>query len=100
MSVACHIAYVLAGFGIVCDGSGGDIDILVFAVAAMRTAFRAISAVSSEHMAFISEMEKGPVVMVASEIDIASPSSVSAVGATIGLVLRTVHMHRASSAFA
>ena len=65
----------------------------------MGTGRAAGAAVSGEDVALVAQVEEGPVIAVAAQIDVAAAASVAAVGAAFWDVLGAVHMHGAASTF-
>ena len=98
LSVLHDVADVFSGFGIVGHGSWRHVDVPVFAVGTMATAFSAVSSVSGKDVPVVAEMEEGPVVVVTPQIHVSSASSIATVGTSVGLVFGPVHVHAASSA--
>ena len=54
---------------------------------------------SGKDVTFVAQVQESPVVVVSSEIDVSSSSAVTAVGASVGLIFCSVHVHGASAAF-
>ena len=53
---------------------------------------------SGKDMPYITKMKQGPVVVVSAQIDMATASAVSAVGAAMRHVFGTMHMRASSTA--
>jgi hypothetical protein len=76
------------------------IDVAVLAICTMTAVLSAITAMPSKDMTVVAQMKQGPEITVATQIDVASPSTIAPVGPSVGSVLGAVHMGRSSSAFA
>ena len=60
----------------------------------------AVAPMLSKHMALIFQMEQGPVVVVATQVDTAAMTTVAPVGASVGVVLHMAQVHRAPATLA
>ena len=98
LSVFDDIAEIFTGFGIVGHGAGRYFNVPICAVAAVAAAFAAVAAVAGKNVAVIAQVEQGPVVAIAAEVDITPTPTIATVGAAEGLVFGAVHVHRTAAA--
>lgn len=98
LSVFDDIAEIFTGFGIVGHGAGRYLDVAICAVATVAAAFAAVAAVAGKNVAVIAQVEQGPVVAIAAEVDISPASTIAAIGAAEGLVFGAMHVHRTAAA--
>ena len=98
LSVFDDIAEIFTGFGIVGHGAGRYLDVAICAVAAVAAAFAAVAAVAGKNVAVIAQVEQGPVVAIAAEVDISPAPTIATIGAAEGLVFGAVHVHRTAAA--
>ena len=98
MSVVGHIAEVFSRLGIVNDCATRDIDVTVLAICSCASAGTSIVPVTSKNMTLEAEMQKCPVIVVASQIDMSSTPTIAAIRSAIGNVFGTMHVHGTSAA--
>jgi hypothetical protein len=99
LSVVGHIAEVFARLGIVNDCAARDINITVFAICSCATAGPSVASVTGENMTLEAEVQKRPIVVVASQIHMASAPTIAAIRSAIGNVFGTMHVHGTSATF-
>ena len=97
MPVLGDITDVFAGFGIIHHGAAGYFNNLVCPVFPETAVFGTGFSMACQDVAVIFQVEQRPVVAVTPQNDMASSSSVTSVGASVGYVFLTPHMRRASS---
>ena len=87
-------------FCIIDDRTTRHINNAIIAISSVTTAFATITAVSSENVTFVAQVQECPIVTVATQIDMTTPSAISSVRASIGGIFGTMHVGRTTSAFA
>ena len=98
LPVVGDVADVLTRLSIVDHSPAGYVDVLVFAVGSVTLVLTAVAPVLSKHMTLVFQVEQCPVVVVSAQDDVASASTVSAVGATIVVILHMLQVHATPTA--
>ena len=100
MSVVGHIADIFTRLSIVDNGSARHVDIHILTIGAMTLVLTTIATMLCEDMALVFQMEQGPVVVIATQIDAAPLAAIASVRTAIGVVLHMFQVHRALTALA
>ena len=98
LAVVGHVAHELARLGIVDHSAAGHVDVDILAVGAMTLVATTVATMFGAYVALILQVEQRPVVVVATQIDVATASAVATVGSAVGIILHVAQVHRAASA--
>ena len=97
LPVVGHVAEVFARLGIINDGAARDINVTVLAIGARASARTSVASMSCKDMTLEAKMQQSPVVVIPSQIDMASTPAVAAIWSAIGNILSAMHVHGASA---
>ena len=86
--------------GVVDYGAYRDFDDLVLTVTTCGAIATATASVGGDDVALVAKVQEGPVVLIGADIDIAPSSAVATIGATLGDVLLSTEVGRATSSLA
>ena len=92
------VADIFTRFGVVHHRAAGHFNHLVRSVFSETAVLGTGFSVTCQDVTVVLQMEQRPVVAVTAQDDMASSSSVTSVGASVGYVFLTPHMRRTSSA--
>ena len=98
LSVVGHVADVFARLGIINDCAARDIDVTVLTICTCASAGTSVASVTGKDMSFEAKVQEGPIVMIASEIDVSTTPAVAAVWSSHWDILGAMHVHGAATA--
>ena len=98
LSVGHNVTNVFARFGVIGHSAWRNVNVAIGTVRTMRTTFGTVATIAGKHMAFVAQVEQCPIVMVATQIDVAAASAITAIRSAVGLVFGAVHVHGTSAA--
>ena len=98
LTVVGDIADVLTRLGVIDHRSTRHIDIDILAIGAMTLVLTAVTTMLGKDMALVFQMEQRPVIMVSTQNDATTLATITAIGATVGVILHVTKVHRAFAA--
>ena len=99
-AVGGDVADVFACLSIINDCATRNIDVTVFAVGTRTAVCSAVASMAGKHMSFVAKVQERPIVVVATQIDVAASAAIAAIRSAHRDILGTMHVHGATTAFA
>ena len=99
LSVIGDVAHILSRLGVIHHRSARNVNINILSVLAVTLVPTAVSTVFGKHVTLIFKMQQSPVIVVAAQVYVSSPSAVASVGTAIGLIFDVPQVHGATSTF-